>query len=216
MGQKTKVQVIAKLKQDKGEVDIRSKHTRPICSHCGHTSRDNANLRKHMRGRACLKNKTENGIYSCKMCDFQTLVKWNYKVHINKHDGIPYFCGVDGCEYKSFMKMNVHRHNQMKHIREYNTCETCGFTTHVKQYLKIHIKTKHEGKTYPCDTCSKVYNQYGGLKAHIERKHLGIVYVCQRNGCSYKTIVKQGLKEHVIKKHQTTNNDIPNDMTKKN
>ena len=59
-------------------------------------------------------------------------------------------------------------------------------------------------------------NQYGGLKAHIERKHLGIVYVCQRNGCSYKTIVKQVLKEHVIKKPQTTNNDIRNDMTKKN
>ena len=39
-------QVIIKLKQDKGAVDINLKHTRPICPHCGHTSWDNANLRK--------------------------------------------------------------------------------------------------------------------------------------------------------------------------
>lgn len=37
-------QVIIKLKQDKGAVDINLKHTRPICPHCGHTSWDNANL----------------------------------------------------------------------------------------------------------------------------------------------------------------------------
>ena len=183
--------------------DLKIKYNTFICPDCGYKARDNNNLKRHMQGRACLKNKKpDNLIYYCMFCDYKTFIKYSYKRHVDIHGEAQYPCEVGDCDYKSVRKDDIKKHKEMKHFREYSTCDICGFVTHVKQYLKIHIQNKHEGKKHACEDCEKSYNTNLGLRKHRERKHQKTVFKCRYENCGYKTTIKQGHKEHIEVVHE--------------
>ena len=174
-----------------------------ICPDCGYRARDNNNLSRHMQGRACLKNKKpDNFIYSCMFCDYKTFIKYSYKRHVDIHGEAQYPCEVGDCDYKSVRKLDVKKHKEMKHFREFSTCDICGFVTHIKQYLKIHIQNKHDGKKHACEDCEKSYNTNLNLRKHRERKHQKTIFKCRYENCAYKTTIKQGHKEHIEVVHE--------------
>ena len=177
-----------------------------ICSECGYQTRDNYNLSRHIQGQVCSKDKKPlNSVYYCELCDYRSTDRRNYKIHTETHGDAKYFCDVTACDYKSVRNLDVKKHKQMVHFREYITCETCGFVTHSKKYLKVHIQTKHEGKLFFCDDCEKSYHSELSLRRHRERKHIRTVFRCDYTNCGYKTIMKQGQKEHMEMVHAGSN-----------
>ena len=56
-----------------------------------------------------------------------------------------------------------------------------------------------------CDDWEKSYHSELSLRRHRERIHIRTVFRCDYTNCGYKTIIKQGQKEHMEMVHEWFN-----------
>lgn len=154
--------------------------------------------------RDCHKN---GGTFKCPECD-DNFVTWpKCALHIwraHNQDMELYSC--QKCQYKSFFKSTMDKHN-FSHI-ELNPClcPECGRAVKNERQLKEHMKTVHkislEGTKiefiveHSCDICQQTLCSERELKRHKERVHeKKREWLCSH--CGFSSFSRSSLKLHV-------------------
>jgi len=148
---------------------------------------------------------TNQNIYSCTQCDYETENKYSYgrhlktKLHLRRlNSGVKhlvYSCSVDGCDYITRNKSNFNRHvkthsDTIIHTRE---CKLCNMTFRDKANIKKHrYTTKH------CKKFTEKFNELVNEK--LDQKVL-MMKTDKKTGINLYTIKKGQLKKQLQDKY---------------
>ena len=153
-----------------------------------------------------IKNRHENSIEKCNLCDFQTRRKSSMKNHIRAlHTGT----NLKTCEVCGVLRKDLAMHLERTKCggdkgiteRKSETCDECGKPFATKDSLNKHITRVHRKiKNRQCDQCD--YSTYSGfnLKLHISKMHTGVEL--EKDKCSDCLQEVYNLPYHVKIYHQ--------------
>ena len=80
------------------------------CNYCESTCGSKSDLVKHIRN----VHEREKNLKQCPHCDFTTVSKRSYKLHVDAHAGIkPHHCAI--CDYQTIEKRHLANHMKKKH-----------------------------------------------------------------------------------------------------
>ncbi|XP_067664384.1 zinc finger protein 14-like [Haliotis asinina] len=121
-------------------------------------------------------------------------------------------CGVEGCNFAAASVKDMTRHMKLLHPDVYFDCPLCQrhFRTQFsrnKHMLCIHRERKKYLHT--CCVCGKTFAQKTQKRGHEKVQH-GIdsnvkVHECPAKGCSYTTVVKYNMQQHISKHSKEKN-----------
>ncbi|XP_063691049.1 zinc finger protein 58-like [Bolinopsis microptera] len=198
------------------------------CSLCDFFSFNRDNTEQHIK----IHNEPQNTkLYYCATCKYSTRVKPYFDKHRKLHSNTivrPFKCSY--CEYQGRFRSHTRAHEMRHHTGEKPyVCSLCDRGFVEQHILARHMRTAHtDERPYVCDVCSRSYKQLNALRVH-QRKHFDDAYVCefcqkrfstihqlQRHleshqdknigcpikGCTFKTINKQRIDNHVKNFHK--------------
>nr|CAH7764374.1 unnamed protein product [Callosobruchus chinensis] len=184
-----------------------------VCEHCkasfvNQLVLDNHIVQKHSKFMTTVKSY----IHSCTHCTYKSTIKKYFKQHIWSHSSDkPGECKHCTATFKT--KRALYEHVVKKHpdfsasitaCKVYK-CSYCEFKTIQKLSLDRHM-VNHPNKYNPltCKYCEATFTRKKILNDHMMKKHPDFkeavsdkIHECSY--CSYKTIVKQYLNEHIKK-----------------
>ncbi|CAH1964657.1 unnamed protein product [Acanthoscelides obtectus] len=156
------------------------------CPHCNAALRNRITLDNHiLKKHPEFSESVTTQIYKCIQCDFATTFIHHIKKHMLKHE----------TDSPSF---------------QYNTCKHCDATFKYRVALDNHILKKHPkfissviSKIFRCEKCSFKTTMSRCLDRHLLRhpEVSGKLKPVSCNHCSATFRSKQGLDDHVIRKH---------------
>ena len=198
------------------------------CSLCDFFSFNRDNTEQHIK----IHNEPQNTkLYYCATCKYSTRVKPYFDKHRKLHSNTivrPFKCSY--CPYQGRFRSHTRAHEMRHHTGEKPyVCSLCDRGFVEQHILARHMRTAHtDERPYVCDVCSRSYKQLNALRVH-QRKHFDDAYVCefcqkrfstihqlQRHleshqdknigcpikGCTFKTINKQRIDNHVKNFHK--------------
>ncbi|XP_046565516.1 zinc finger protein 729-like [Haliotis rubra] len=121
-------------------------------------------------------------------------------------------CGVGGCSFAAASVKDMTRHMKLFHPHVYFDCPLCQRHFRTQFSLNKHMLCIHrERKKYlhTCCVCGKTFAQKTQKRGHEKVQH-GIdsnvkVHECPVEGCSYTTVVKYNLQQHISKHSKEKN-----------
>nr|CAH7713209.1 unnamed protein product [Callosobruchus chinensis] len=156
------------------------------CIHCHRTFKSERSLAEHtVKNHQKFSASVSYKIHQCTKCPYKTIFKTKLSAHIVKHT------------------------NPVTYYKPY-TCIHCNATFTSKSSLDDHIVRKHPefmesvlGKIHSCTLCSYKSTRKSSLTRHMvkhpETQNNRNVRNCIHCNATFKT--KQGLDEHIVKKH---------------
>ena len=143
----------------------------------------------------------------CDKCGKRFLNRWTFMKHTKRmHKGK---CKVAGCERPFFYHLGVHM--RMMHGHPKLKCEKCDAEFISNQGLKRHMARKHNIGVYTggkqpklkCKVvgCEKPF--FRSLGVHMRMMHGQPKLKC--GSCDSEFYSKQGLKRHIVSKHEISN-----------
>ncbi|XP_046368852.2 zinc finger protein 99-like isoform X2 [Haliotis rufescens] len=141
---------------------------------------------------------------------------WYTNEQLCKMEAIWSCCGVEGCNYAGANIKDMMRHMKQLHPESYVDCPLCQRHFRTQLALNKHMLCIHRERRkylYTCRVCGKTFAQNTQKRGHEKVKH-GIdsdvkVHVCPAEGCSYTTVVKYNLKQHISKHGKEKNVPCP-------
>ncbi|CAH1980899.1 unnamed protein product [Acanthoscelides obtectus] len=195
------------------------------CAKCAFKARDISILRTHMRkhSRSSSKNKRNA---ECRHCDAvfrnnsnlggHILLK--HPEHISEVTCKIHECPVSTCPYKTTTKNNLVKHmSTHPDVSNYKVSlcpvPTCNYRTTAKHYMVSHMKTHQDEKSRLCVHCNAIFKQSKSLDDHVLKKHPEFIDTIKRTiydcpNCSYRTVFKQGLDQHLLVHPDAVSNRI--------
>ena len=114
----------------------------------------------------------EKKLLNCPSCDYTTYTKALLKKHDQLNHNINYiYC--DQCEWKTKLKSHLRKHQKEKHDSSFKkfTCKYCDYQADRKTNVDQHQRSVHENVRYPCDQCDYQATRRQYLYKHIETFH---------------------------------------------
>jgi len=198
------------------------------CSLCDFFSFNRDSTEQHIR----IHNEPQNTkLYYCSTCKYSTRIKPYFDKHRKLHSNTivrPFKCSY--CPYQGRFRSHTRAHEMRHHTGEKPfICSLCDRGFVEQHILARHMRTAHtDERPFVCDVCSRSYKQLNALRVH-QRKHFDDAYVCefcqkrfstihqlQRHleshqdktvpcpikGCTFKTINKSRVDNHVKNFHK--------------
>lgn len=156
------------------------------CTKCSYTTSDSNYLNRHIRQRHNSLEKTRE-LYSCKHCNYCTLLQGNFKRHQKCHldcnltdfnggnlmaslvNGTDFHCTI--CSFQTPKKSTLQRHYKSVHVgRRSHLCHLCGMSFKREDALKQHTNVVHNLKKslkFKCTLCSRAFKS---MVRNIESK----------------------------------------------
>lgn len=133
-----------------------------ICTFCGKTFKQRAQLRIHQRVH------TGELPFECKLCHKKFRFQASFKFHEYSHTGErPFSCNL--CP-KTFRQPTHLRNHQKVHTgAKPHTCTYCPKSFASKSNLKVHIRIHTGERPYVCNDCGRAFLDSNGLKKHAKR-----------------------------------------------
>ncbi|TMW45842.1 hypothetical protein DOY81_009083, partial [Sarcophaga bullata] len=116
----------------------------------------------------------------CYICGKSIASSADYKVHMNKHEGIPApDISCDVCGLRLASERGLKRHKESQHPvggKKEHPCPICPKVSPTVKALKKHINTMHEkGLDHKCTICEKAFKRADGLRVRISQ-HIFIAF----------------------------------------
>ncbi|XP_030747631.1 zinc finger protein 808-like isoform X3 [Sitophilus oryzae] len=163
------------------------------CAHCGNNCRSSASLEVHLAinhidSRANELKETQNEVYRCATCSYQTPYKCGLnthkKVHLASEERQLFACLH--CDNKYRTKQSLEYHFEFNHtdsrVKKLTVsqdkvyrCSKCSFRTAYKASLNKHKKihlAPEKRKLFACAHCDKKYKSRQGLNDHLGYNHI--------------------------------------------
>ena len=146
--------------------------------------------------------------YTCVLCDYSSTCSKEIKIHKNSQGEQLFPCNQ--CNYVAKRKYRLNHHYKATHLRErinkikvlQLNCDKCEYVAGKKSDLNRHQKASHpEKKVHLCHGCSFTTVDKRTLKEHIESIHDGVRYPCDE--CEYQATRPSNLRKHKQVKHTT-------------
>jgi len=153
----------------------------------------------------------------CKICK-KVLSKNNFYTHIKRVHGNkkPHVCNL--CPFATNERRSLHFHINAIHLKyKPYRCKQCKFSSAYKKDVDRHTREIHlRLEVYKCTACKLTTNCKRYLKMHFDRKHLQLKpYKCTFASCSFSTVSKWYLDQHLRCKKHTKSRAIVHNKTKK-
>jgi very-short-patch-repair endonuclease/DNA-directed RNA polymerase subunit RPC12/RpoP len=125
-----------------------------------------------------------------------------YQKHRRSHRGEPDIkCSWPGCEFKTFTKQNMDKHDLFHSQKKPHQCPHCIFRCNRNSHLKSHIQRLHGGnaREYPCNQCDKTFKTSDNLLKHkIRHDPEKKKFICTEENCTRDFFDKRELESHVL------------------
>lgn len=108
--------------------------------------------------------------FSCSLCDFETFVEDEIKLHMESHEICMVF-SCKHCNYQAASKSSLRFHLVDAHEDLCHKCKACSYKATTYGALARHMRSVHRGEKYPCNLCDYEATQKSNLKTHITRVH---------------------------------------------
>ncbi|XP_069363622.1 zinc finger protein 544-like [Maniola hyperantus] len=160
--------------------------------------------------------------FNCKICPYQTKIKYDLVKHIRTHTGEkPFCCNI--CQYKCSRRSNLVVHMRTHtgekpyccKLCQYKCCKSSDLVKHMRTHtgekpyccklceskfvsnneLRKHMRTHTGEKTYSCKLCKYTFSRNSSLVVHM-RTHTGEKPYCCKL-CQYKCNVNSSLVVHM-------------------
>lgn len=115
---------------------------------------------------------SQNIVYRCEICPFETNVQHMYQNHMAEHKSQKDFpCPVCGKIYKTENRLHLHMqsHEPQPNVFPF-VCMYCEKRFKTQAILNTHVKT-HFPEQIACDFCNKHMSSKSALKRHIMSIH---------------------------------------------
>ncbi|EZA53466.1 hypothetical protein X777_06547 [Ooceraea biroi] len=179
------------------------------CRVCSEVFDSSIAFRKHVawthKKKVCIK---EDGAYICAVCDYRTLKKSSFAVHLErKHEtwsrkrssNTMFPCAACGFVCRS--KHSLQSHFIRKHTDRYeHQCDFCPKKFKVKGDLTNHIRFHHKEKPVKCNVCGKLCLNSGSLYVHQKWAHYKPKYECHI--CKRRMVTQENLDQHLLTQHE--------------
>lgn len=146
------------------------------CSKCNYRGRTKSNLNAHY-----IRRHTDEYKFACEHCGKRFKIEWDFKFHLNTHDGSQHMCDICGRFYTS--NYSLYKHRKVAHLNDYKFhCNVCNKKLLTQKNLDSHMQ-QHD-KTYECKECDKVFASKRYLTNHA-KTHTSVkpytCHVCERS-----------------------------------
>jgi KRAB domain-containing zinc finger protein len=129
--------------------------------------------------------------FQCDHCDKAFGQNETLQTHINAtHTTAKRFC-CDLCDYSSYHREEIERHNAVHLGKTYYKCDHCDKAYSQKVQLVGHVNTIHKNE-FQCDQCDKAFARNETLQTHIKAIHT--VYSC--DFCFYSSNKRIDVERH--------------------
>jgi len=167
---------------------------------CDFTATLNKYLSRHIKN----VHETQLKKFACIECDFRSIEKGMLERHVATiHRKVKDF-KCQECEHQTSCKYSLEKHIKVTHegIREYK-CTDCSYETSEKSALNNHIRSIHlKINDFECNYCPRKFAIKNSLQTHVRLVHLKIKpIICSYDGCTYKTLKKSRLEDHISTCH---------------
>lgn len=150
-----------------------------------------------------IKSQHKEKKYECKNCDKEFTNESSCRSH-NRivHEGLINSYKCDLCQYSATHKINLSVHIKNVHLKEkLYPCNICDYKAALKITLSRHVEHVHAARRIICTDCNKSIKQTN-LAKHRKVFHSGIQPQHKCNICTFQTIYKSNLMQHIVKIHQ--------------
>nr|CAI5835590.1 unnamed protein product [Callosobruchus analis] len=151
-------------------------------------------------------------VHECTRCTYKTVRTSNLKEHIMANH--PDIAGCIYCNKIFVRKRTLDDHIVKRHpdfitsvSRKVHECTKCTYRTVSINHLKEHITVNHPDIVRHCIYCNKTFAGKRSFDAHVIKIHPDLIasvsskiHECAH--CSYKTVMANVLKEHILAKHR--------------
>ena len=140
--------------------------------------------------------------YQCTFCEKEYRYIKDLNCHTQSvHEGVTYNCSIDNCDYTATRRDSLRIHIKTVHFNQMHECNLCEYKAKRKCHLNEHFKYMHvKIENEICTECNtSVQKRY--LTKHMRRFHSEgqPKFFCKL--CTYQTIYKDCMKNHIARKH---------------
>ncbi|XP_065369919.1 transcription factor grauzone-like [Calliphora vicina] len=119
----------------------------------------------------------------CYICGKSICSSADYKIHMNKHEGIPQpIISCDICGLRVTRERGLKRHKETQHPvggKTEHPCPICPKISPTLKALRKHINTMHEkGYDHKCNICEKAFKRAEALREHTASHTGSTLYTC--------------------------------------
>ncbi|XP_060532825.1 zinc finger autosomal protein-like [Cylas formicarius] len=178
-----------------------------FCSLCDFEGKTPRDVKRHADR---MHYKSQQKLFSCPQCPFQSIYKHNVQkhqihMHENSKDVEKFICGHCMREFR--YKCQLKAHILRKHVHftkdDYTKCPLCPYKCKVPFALKRHTELKHKKIKLKCEKCNFETSRKISMTAHVKTHNLDAdVYLC--NECPYRATSVSSFKYHMEKFHDIT------------
>ncbi|XP_069687442.1 uncharacterized protein [Periplaneta americana] len=159
------------------------------CSFCEKTFSSTDILEKH-------ENKFHGGNrkYECKQCGKRFSLKFNLKLHEDRHLGLkPFACTQ--CDKRFTCNSSLQKHAVVHTGVKSFECPLCGRRFYLQGNMNRHFRTHTGERPFRCDECGKNFTDWSSLRRHL-RSHTGErPYSCKK--CQKTFVRRHHLARHL-------------------
>ena len=162
--------------------------------------------------------------YKCNLCDYESSLEVNLKLHMHKHLGTKYICNICGFVSKGRPHVKAHfavyhkeqmRENYMANHCQYE-CGQCGtkkayneyndhmITIHKFNISEIRISKTGQNLAHHCKQCNYGTNLGSQMRFHMH-KHIKSSFTC--NVCDLRFTNRGPLAKHISEEHSEVTNE---------
>ncbi|CAH0564928.1 unnamed protein product [Brassicogethes aeneus] len=163
--------------------------------------------------------KEEQEEFKCKKCDYVTLRKGNFKVHLRNHDKKNYlkcnFCNYMAARLATLNAHLISKHrlenegeNKIEITSKIHQCTKCLYSTVIKSHYDSHVKVclnLKNVKWFKCEICNFKSIHEFHLNRHKKTHNKIKQFTCLF--CQYQSNEKRHLDNHILTKHSDALNE---------
>ena len=196
------------------------------CNHCDMVFGSGIKLRHHRK--KFHPNECPERNFKCNICNYDTNMEGNLKIHFHTHLGTKYICNI--CGHVTTGRPQVKSHFSTSHQAQMNEnymanhcqyeCAECGIKATYYDYYE-HMIRVHEFKMSPtrtyasgrkpaeikhqCKRCNFGTNVGAQMRFHLH-KHIKSSYTCTI--CDLKSTTRGPLAKHIAEEHDEVTGDV--------
>ncbi|XP_071502609.1 uncharacterized protein [Diadema antillarum] len=168
------------------------------CTACNKFYANRSGYRKHLLNH---RNKANNTVFPCSICEVLLYDKTDLKAHEKTHTSILDRVKCDSCSRTFANETRMKRHRNNVHTKDIAyPCTLCEKVFYIKNRLKEHMVTHSGKREHKCDVCGMEFFLAHQLKTHQKVVHVdGKPFLCDLCGSGFKS--KGILKQHHLTRH---------------